>query len=202
MRTGLVLAPTRYPANLFGKDNGAWDRLKPLFLMRVAPQLSTGNQPFPWVHMQDVCGLYSHVLANENISGPVNVVAPEHITQGQFRQVCVFFSLLLSLFFNPSTHLSISFLCLSVSQTIARTFNRSQLPIVTPAFLLNTIYGRNRAELLYDGQKVEPKKALDTGYKFAFSTMEECAKDLCTFEDEEAWVKARADRYLVIPKAR
>lgn len=36
----------------------------------------SGKQYFPWIHIDDSVGLFIHVLEN-NISGPVNMVAPQ-----------------------------------------------------------------------------------------------------------------------------
>lgn len=40
--------------------------------------------------------------------------------------------------------------------------------IPAPSFVFNLVYGRERAKLLLEGQKVIPKRTQELGYKFKF----------------------------------
>ncbi len=46
------------------------------FRLFLGGPLGDGRQWFPWIHIEDVVGLYKWVLDTDMISGPVNVVAP------------------------------------------------------------------------------------------------------------------------------
>jgi uncharacterized protein (TIGR01777 family) len=48
--------------------------------------LGSGRQWFPWVHSDDVVGIVMFALENPKVSGPVNVVAPDHVTNKEFSQ--------------------------------------------------------------------------------------------------------------------
>lgn len=48
--------------------------------------LGTGYQPFPWVSLIDLCEAIEFLIAAQDVSGPINIVAPEGITQKQFSQ--------------------------------------------------------------------------------------------------------------------
>ena len=76
LRLGVVLHPT----------SGALEKMLPFFKLGIAGPLGTGRQHFPWVHIDDVIGLILHCLQNNDVSGPVNAVAPQPITNLQFTR--------------------------------------------------------------------------------------------------------------------
>ncbi len=45
--------------------------------------VGTGMQPFPWVSITDATRAVSYLIDHKEIHGPVNIVAPENITQGE-----------------------------------------------------------------------------------------------------------------------
>jgi uncharacterized protein len=46
--------------------------------------LGPGGQPFPWVTLADVAGVVALAMARTDMQGPVNVVAPDHVTNAEF----------------------------------------------------------------------------------------------------------------------
>ncbi|MDX1638754.1 MAG: TIGR01777 family oxidoreductase [Balneolaceae bacterium] len=62
---------------------GAFQYLFPIFKMCLGGPLGNGRQYFPWVHMLDVCRAVDFVIDNEEISGPVNMVAPNPVTMNE-----------------------------------------------------------------------------------------------------------------------
>ena len=75
-RIGLVLAPR----------GGALARMLPVFRWGVGGKLGSGNQWLGWVHLEDVVGLLSHAARRETLSGPMNVVSPEPVTNAEFTR--------------------------------------------------------------------------------------------------------------------
>ena len=73
-RTGVVLA----------KDGGALRRMTLPFKLFAGGPLGSGNQWFPWIHIEDEIGAMNHILQHPTISGPVNLAAPQPITMRQF----------------------------------------------------------------------------------------------------------------------
>lgn len=73
MRTGVVL----------GKE-GALDRMEKPFKLFVGGRLSHGHQWFSWVHLADVVAAYLFALENVDLTGPVNLVAPDPVTNRDF----------------------------------------------------------------------------------------------------------------------
>ena len=74
LRFGVVLATS----------GGALAKMLPPFRLGLGGPIGNGAQYFPWIALEDVLGAILHVLANESLSGPVNVTAPHPLTQLEF----------------------------------------------------------------------------------------------------------------------
>jgi uncharacterized protein (TIGR01777 family) len=48
--------------------------------------VGSGRQGFPWIHVADEVGLLLHALDHEEISGPMNAVAPGHVDNAAFTR--------------------------------------------------------------------------------------------------------------------
>ncbi len=76
MRTGVVLDPT----------GGALKTMLPPFRAGVGGPVAGGAQYMPWIHVDDVVGMYLAALDDPSWSGPVNVTAPEPATNRDFSK--------------------------------------------------------------------------------------------------------------------
>ena len=56
----------------------------PLFKLGVGGPVAGGRQYVPWVHLDDVVGAILFALDTAAASGPVNVTAPEPVTNKEF----------------------------------------------------------------------------------------------------------------------
>lgn len=63
------------------------------------------------------------------------------------------------------------------SQALAKALNRPCFFSI-PSFFLKKIYGQMADELMLNGQKIIPAKALENGYKFKFIEIEDCLKNI------------------------
>ncbi|MCI5157936.1 MAG: TIGR01777 family protein [Candidatus Electrothrix sp. AUS1_2] len=75
-RFGMVLSP----------DGGALAKMLPPFKMGLGGTLGDGMQYMSWVSMQDVVRAFGHIIRHEELSGPVNIVAPRPITNREFTR--------------------------------------------------------------------------------------------------------------------
>lgn len=66
IRSGIVL----------DKKRGALARMLPGFRFGVAGRLGSGQQWFPWIHLDDFTDAILFIINNKEISGPVNICAP------------------------------------------------------------------------------------------------------------------------------
>jgi uncharacterized protein len=69
-RTGVVLS----------ESGGALDKMLPFFKLGIGGPVAGGRQYVPWVHLDDVAGAVAFALDTEAARGPVNVTAPEPVT--------------------------------------------------------------------------------------------------------------------------
>ncbi len=69
---------------VFGRDGGALKTLLPVFRLGLGGRVGSGRQWMSWIHLRDLVGLLSHVLANPRATGPINGVAPEAATNAAF----------------------------------------------------------------------------------------------------------------------
>ncbi len=74
LRIGIVLAPT----------GGALAQIVPPFRWGIGGALGSGNQYFPWIHIQDLVRIILFTLDNESVRGPVNAVVPNPPIQKDF----------------------------------------------------------------------------------------------------------------------
>ncbi|KUJ54544.1 epimerase [Streptomyces albus subsp. albus] len=69
-RTGLVVA----------REGGAWARLFPLFRLGLGGRLGSGEQYWSFIALADHIAALRHLIDTEELSGPVNLTAPEPAT--------------------------------------------------------------------------------------------------------------------------
>jgi uncharacterized protein (TIGR01777 family) len=75
-RTGVVLAET----------GGALEKMLPPFKLGVGGPVAGGGQYVPWVHLDDVLGAILFCLDTPAAAGPVNVSAPEPVTNRELSR--------------------------------------------------------------------------------------------------------------------
>jgi uncharacterized protein (TIGR01777 family) len=70
-------------------QGGALGKLLPVYKAGGGGPVGSGTQGFPWVHLDDVVDIFHHLLMNDDLSGPVNAVAPVIQSQGEVtEQIC------------------------------------------------------------------------------------------------------------------
>lgn len=63
---------------------GALAKMLPPFQFFMGGPLGSGTQWFPWIHRDDVVGIFLHVLHDKTLQGPVNTTAPQPVTMSEF----------------------------------------------------------------------------------------------------------------------
>lgn len=69
---------------VLGRDGGAFPLMEAAYKLFLGGNFAGGRQGFPWVHVEDVVGAIRFAMDNETLSGPINVAAPETLTQSEF----------------------------------------------------------------------------------------------------------------------
>ena len=131
IRTGIVLAP----------KGGALGKMLPLFKLGVGGPFGNGRQWQSWISLPDEVGAIVHLLTHD-VAGPVNLTAPNPVTNKEF------------------------------ARTLAKVVHRPSLvpvPRFGPALLLG---GELADALLYTGQRVLPAQLQASGYSFQHDTLD------------------------------
>jgi uncharacterized protein (TIGR01777 family) len=74
LRTGMVL----------GSDGGAFPLLRRVFGLGLGGKLGSGEQWMSWIHIDDAVQIVLKAIETESVSGPVNLCAPEAVTNAEF----------------------------------------------------------------------------------------------------------------------
>jgi hypothetical protein len=76
VRTGVVL----------DHSGGALAKMLPPFKLGVGGPVAGGRQYMPWIHIDDLVGLYLAGLDDDAWAGPFNATAPEPVTNTEFSK--------------------------------------------------------------------------------------------------------------------
>jgi len=74
VRTGVVL----------GRGGGALPRMLLPFRLFLGGPFGSGRQGFPWVHLDDVVGIYCWALEQDGVAGPLNATGPQPLSNREF----------------------------------------------------------------------------------------------------------------------
>ena len=137
VRTGIVLSPA----------GGALGKLLPLFKLGAGGKMGSGKQWQSWISIDDEVAAIDYLLT-ANVTGAVNLTAPQPVTQAEFTKI------------------------------LARVLHRpSFLPVPSfgPKLLLGSELAD---ALLFTGQKVMPKILQSTGFAFKHPDLESALRSL------------------------
>lgn len=76
IRSGVVL----------GRDGGMIKQINIPFLLGLGGPIGSGKQYFPWIHIKDLVNLFVFSAKEEKVTGVLNGVAPEIVTNSEFVQ--------------------------------------------------------------------------------------------------------------------
>lgn len=76
LRFGVVLS----------KKGGALNKMLPPFQMGLGGPIGNGRQYMSWIDIEDAAGAIIHCLNRTEINGPVNIVAPNAVTNAEFTK--------------------------------------------------------------------------------------------------------------------
>lgn len=130
-RTGLVVAA----------EGGAWGRLFPVFRAGVGGRMGDGRQYWSFISLHDEVAALRHLIDTDSVAGPVNLTAPEPVTNRE------------------------------VTAAMGRVLRRPTL-LTVPAPALRLALGEFAVDVL-GSQRVLPGRLLESGFDFAFPTIDE-----------------------------
>ncbi|KAI4902055.1 hypothetical protein NFI96_007195 [Prochilodus magdalenae] len=140
------------PGAVLGRDGGAMKQMLTPFWLGLGGPLGSGRQPFPWIHVSDLAGIILHALETSS--------SPTSTQQEVFNGVA------------PALNTNYEF-----TKELGRILRRPTL-FPVPGFLMDTFLGSERAVILTQGQKVVPKRTLESGYQFQYPDLTSALKEI------------------------
>lgn len=72
---------------VLSRQGGALAKMLPPFKLGLGGSMGSGRQWMSWISIHDLPGIIDHILGHEELSGPVNLTAPNPATNRQFTKV-------------------------------------------------------------------------------------------------------------------
>jgi uncharacterized protein (TIGR01777 family) len=69
---------------VLSSSGGMLSKILPIFKLGLGGRIGKGNQYMSWIALDDLLGLILYAIVNEFITGPVNAVSPNPITNADF----------------------------------------------------------------------------------------------------------------------
>lgn len=115
---------------------GALAKLLPSARLGLAGALGSGRQWWSWIAVDDLVHAVLHALATPTLSGPINVVAPEAVRQGD------------------------------LARAVAAALGRPALAPAAPAAVLRLALGRMADAVLLASARVTPARLRNSGFRW------------------------------------
>jgi len=140
LRTSMVLGLGR---------NSVFPVLRRLTKLGLGGRQGSGRQFVSWIHVVDFCRAVEWIIAHEDLSGPINLCAPNPLPNKEmmksFREVC---------------HMPIG------------------LPATEWMLEIGAFFLRTETELIFKSRRVVPGRLLASGFKFTFAEFQPAIENL------------------------
>ena len=83
---GVRVANLRFGV-ILSAAGGALAKMLTPFKLGLGGKISSGSQHMSWISIDDAVGIIGHALTDERLTGPVNAVSPEPVTNAQMTKV-------------------------------------------------------------------------------------------------------------------
>ncbi|XP_005377057.1 PREDICTED: epimerase family protein SDR39U1 isoform X1 [Chinchilla lanigera] len=133
---------------VLGPGGGAIGHMLLPFRLGLGGPIGSGHQFFPWIHIRDLAGILTHALEANHVQGVLNGVAPASTTTNA-----------------------------EFAQALGAALGRPAV-IPVPSTVVQAVFGRERAIMLLEGQKVVPRRTLATGYQYSFPELGAALKEV------------------------
>jgi uncharacterized protein len=134
---------------ILSNDGGALVEFKKSLSLGIAGILGNGKQVISWIHIDDVCRLFTEAIENEQLNGVYNAVAPAPVTNKEL-----------------------------IMQLAKRIKGKAFIPVYVPKFILHIILGERSTEVL-KSTTVSCQKIKQTGFTFLYPSIESAFDQLC-----------------------
>ncbi|WP_144282862.1 TIGR01777 family oxidoreductase [Chryseobacterium echinoideorum] len=139
LRTSIVL----------GNNGGAFPKLKMLTKIGLGGKQGRGNQKISWIHIDDFCRAVEFVITNENLTGGINITAPNPLSNNDFMR--------------------------NLRKVMKAPFGLNAA--VWQLEIASSVMG-TETELLLKSRNVYPEKLIKNGFSFSYPDVEKAFKNL------------------------
>ena len=139
LRTSIVL----------GNNGGAFPKLRMITKLGLGGKQGRGSQMVSWIHIEDFCRAVEWIIQNENMSGAINITAPNPISNEEMMKK------------------------LRKQTNIPFGMNAPVWQLELASIFLKT-----ETELLLKSRNVYPENLMKSGFQFLYPTFEEVAAKL------------------------
>ncbi|XP_077626613.1 epimerase family protein SDR39U1 isoform X3 [Crocuta crocuta] len=133
---------------VLGRGGGAIGQMLLPFRLGLGGPIGSGHQFFPWIHIGDLAGILVHALEASHVQGVLNGVAPAPTTTNA-----------------------------EFAKALGAALGRPAF-IPLPSMVVQAVFGRERAIMLLEGQKVVPRRTLASGYQYSFPELGVALKEV------------------------
>ena len=132
LRLGIVLS----------SSGGMLSKILPIFKLGLGGRIGNGNQYTSWIGLDDLLGLILYSIADESISGPVNAVSPNPVTNADF------------------------------TTTLGKVLSRPTILSIPESIIKLTLGEELAYAAILSSLRVIPERLIKIGYKFRFPYLE------------------------------
>lgn len=133
---------------ILGKNGGILQKILPIFRFCLGGNLGSGEQYVSWIALEDLQRALLHVIEHDNISGPVNFVAPHPVKNKDFTRI------------------------------LAKTLHRPAFFHAPAVLLRIMFGKEKTQELFLSSCRAIPEKLLQTGFQFKCNDLEQALEEL------------------------
>lgn len=134
---------------VFGADGGVFPVLRRLARFGLGGKMGSGKQYVSWIHEEDFCRAVEWLIAHEDLSGPVNLAAPNPLTNAEMMRL--------------------------MRKTCGAPFG---LPAAEWMLEIGAFFLRTETELIIKSRRVVPGKLMASGFQFHFPQLENALRNL------------------------
>jgi hypothetical protein len=135
---------------VLGKDGGVFPVLRRLARFGLGGKMGGGRQFVSWIHEEDFCSAVGWIIANENLSGAINLATPDPLPNGETMRL--------------------------IREACGAPFG---LPATEWMLEIGAFFLRTETELILKSRRVVPGKLLASGFHFQFPDLRGALKNLC-----------------------
>jgi uncharacterized protein (TIGR01777 family) len=134
---------------VFGLESGVFPVLRRLARFGLGGKMGSGKQFVSWIHEEDFCRVIEWVIEHDDLTGPINLAAPNPLTNAEMMQL--------------------------VRKECGAPFG---LPATEWMLEIGAFFLRTETELIIKSRRVVPGKLSASGFQFHFPQLEDALRNL------------------------